>query len=118
MEDLVDHTHGDVSGFIAAKFSNGQTLDDFCVEHIAGYNRNRFEAIALRLFVGKETIITIYALDKIRQEGTTYDHSKIPVKKFKIDTLSADALFSYCDSLNVTLDTGNYAIEDMEVMNK
>jgi hypothetical protein len=118
MEHELEHQHGDISGAIAIKFANGQTLDDFCVEHINDYNRDRFEAIAIHLFIGNETIITIYALDKLRQEGTTYDPAKIPVKKFKITTLSATSLFSYCSSLNFTLSTGNYALTDMEVMNK
>jgi hypothetical protein len=118
MERSLNNRHGDISGTLAVNFANGQTLDDFCSEHILDYNRDRFEAIAIRVFIGKETIITIYALDKPRQEGDNYDPSKIPVKKFKITTLSANDLFSYCDSLNFTLGTGNYTIDDIEVMNK
>ena len=43
---------------------------------------------------------------------------KIAVKKFKLNTLPVNELFSYCSSFNCTLSTGNYALEDMEVMNK
>src|SRR5258706_7737244 len=118
MEHIFGDHHGDISGSIAVKLANGQTLDDFCAEYIPDYNRDRFEAMAIRLFLGNETVITIYALDKLRQEGTSYDSSKLPVKKFKINTLEASSLFSYCDSLNFTLTTGSYEIEDMEVMNK
>jgi len=118
MEHTLVNNHGNISGSIAIKLANGQTLDDFCAEHIENYNRDRFEAIAIRLFVGNETVITIYALDKLKQEVDKYDVSKIPVKKFKITTLKANSLFSYCSSINFTLATGNYSIEDMLVLNK
>ena|ERR1700761_5762625 len=115
---MTKHPHGDLSGSIAVELANKQTLDDFCVEYINDYNRDRFEVVGIRLLLGKETIITVYALDKLRQEGTTYDPNKIPVKKFKLTELEADVLFSYCASLNFTLSTGNYSIDDMEIMNK
>ena len=118
MEKDTHIQHGDISGNIAVKFANGQTLDDFCVQHIADYNRDRFEAIALRIFLGNETVLTVYAVDKKRQEGSTFNPGKIPVKKFKINTLSVTELFSYFESFNCTLSTGNYQIEDMEVINK
>ncbi|MEP7318237.1 MAG: hypothetical protein ABI921_05840 [Panacibacter sp.] len=110
--------HGDISGTLSVTLANGQSLDDFCMQHIAEYNRDRFEAMAIRVFIGKETVITIYALDKHRQEGTTFNHDKIPVKKFKLDMPDLSTLFSYCDSLNFTLSTGSYQIDDMEVINK
>jgi hypothetical protein len=118
MNTITKNTQEDLSGTMSIKLANRQTLDDFCAEYINDYNRNRFEAIAIRLLVGKETIITIYALDKLRQEGSTYNADKIPVKKFKLTDLSAGILFSYCSSLNLTLSTGNYNLEEMEVMNK
>jgi hypothetical protein len=110
--------HGDLSGLITVNAANGQTLDDFCAAHIPEYNRDRLEAMAMRVFVGKETVITVYAADKYRQDGTAYDQEKIPVKKFKITTLTIQDLFSYCESFNFTLSTGSYEIDDMEVMNK
>ena len=110
--------HGDVSGEIAVTLANGQTLDDFCAQHILDYNRDRFEAFALRVFLGKETVITIYAVDKIRQEDSSVAPEKIAVKKFKINTIPVNELYSYVESLNFTLTTGNYQLKDMEVTNK
>jgi hypothetical protein len=110
--------HGDLSGEIAVTLANKQTLDDFCVQYIADYNKDRFEAFAIRVLLGKETVITIYAIDKTRQEGTTFNKEKIPVKKFKLDTLPLHSLFSYCESFNFTLTTGNYRLDDMQVINK
>lgn len=53
-----------LKGSISVTMANGQTLDDLCTQFIQDYNRDRFEAIAIRLFIGDETIVTIYALDK------------------------------------------------------
>ena len=116
--NTIKHSHGDLSGLLAVELANQQTLDDFCTEYINDYNRDRFEAIGIRLLLGKETIITVYALDKHRQEGITYNPDKIPVKKFKLTDLPAGVLFSYCASMNFTLNTGNYSMEEMEVINK
>lgn len=110
--------HGDISGEIAVTLANKQTLDDFCIQYIADYNKERFEAFAIRLFLGKETIITVYAVDKVRQKDSDLISDKIAVKKFKLNSIAVNALFSYCGSLNFTLTTGKYPLEKMEVMNK
>ena len=118
MQQELHLEHGDISGNIAVTLANNQTLDDFCAQHILDYNRDRFEAFALRVFLGKETVITIYAADKVRQEDSDTDKDKVAVKKFKINTIPVNELFSYCASLNFTLTTGNFDLENMEVMNK
>lgn len=118
MQQELNFDHGDISGNISVTLANDQTLDDFCAQHILDYNRDRFEAFALRVFLGKETVITIYAVDKVRQEDTDISKDKIPVKKFKINTIPVNELFSYCTSLNFTLTTGNFELDSMEVMNK
>ena len=118
MEYDFNNTKLDVSGFLSVKFANGQTLDDFCAANVADYNRDRFEALAIRVFVGDETIITVYAVDKTRQEVSTINTGTIPVKKFKITTVPLNDLFTYCEGFNCTLSTGNYNVEDMEVINK
>jgi len=118
MDNEFNFQHGDIAGAIAVTLANGQTLEDVCEKYIANYNRDRFEAIAIRVFIGKESVVTIYALDKHRQEGSTYNSEKLPVKKFKLTTIPVSELFSFCDSFNFTLSTGVHHIEDMEVMNK
>ena len=118
MDQDLKFTQEDVSGTMTVKMANKQTLDDFCVQHIPEYNKDRLEALALRVYVGDETVITIYAVDKHRQEGSSFSEGKIPVKKFKLSNVPLSALFSYCDSFNCTLSTGNYPLEDMEVINK
>lgn len=106
-----------LSGTLSARMIGNMRLDDFCMKHIAGYNPDRMEAIAVRLFVGKETLITVYALDKSRQELSSTDPEKLPVKKFKIEHLRADELFQFFSEFNFTLSTGSYDLEDMQVIN-
>ena len=118
MQNELDIEHGDISGEISVTLANKQTLDDFCAAHILDYNRERFEAFAIRLFLGKETVITVYAIDKIRQKDTDLIKEKIAVKKFKLNTVEVGALFSYCASLNFTLTNNKFSLENMEVMNK
>lgn len=108
----------DISGELAVKLANNQTLNDFCLQYIPNFNLDRFEAFAIRVFVAHETVITVYAVDKTRQEGTTFNPEKIPVKKFKLTTIALSDILSYCASFNCTLTTGNYRLEDMQVINK
>ena len=118
MNQDINFNHEDLTGEFSVKLANDLTLDDFCMQHILDYNRDRFEALAIRLYVGDETVITVFAVDKTRQENTTINNGKIPVKKFKITTLPVSEVFSYCAGFNCTLTTGTYALEDMEVINK
>ncbi|MEO7312996.1 MAG: hypothetical protein ABIX01_21600 [Chitinophagaceae bacterium] len=118
MSEEFNFQHGDIAGAIAVKMANNQNLDDLCQHYVAEYNRDRFEAIAIRVFAGKETIITLYALDKLRQEDQAGNPDRLPVKKFKLTNVPAAALFSFCESFNFTLSTGVHHIEDMEVVNK
>lgn len=108
----------EITGTLKVQMANNLSLDDFCAEHINEYNRDRFEAFAIRIFVADETVITVFALDKLRQEDTALNPEKIPVKKFKITNVPVSAVFSYCNSFNCTLTTGNYDLDDMEVQNK
>lgn len=118
MEKDVSTTQQEIKGELSVKMANEQTLDDFCMQFIPNYNRDRLEALAIRVFVGDETVITVYAVDKNRQEGSNFGEGKLPVKKFKIDSMDLSSLFSYCGAFNCTLSTGNYQLEDMEVINK
>ena len=60
--------HGNLNGAISILLANDQTLADFCQLHITEYNKKRFEPFAIRIFLGKETVITVYAADKLREE--------------------------------------------------
>ena len=118
MEQELHFEHGDLTGEISMTLKKGFVLDDIFIKYIHDYNRDRFEAIAVRIFSGKENIVTLYAIDKVRQEDSTVPPGKIPVKKFKIVDIPLRELIPHLESFNFTLGTNNYPIEAMEVMNK
>lgn len=108
----------ELKGTLTLKLKSDKTLDEFCQKNFENYDNDRFEAVAIRVYYGKETIITLYALDKIRQKTGTYDLNKIPVKKFKKDVVHLSDLIEFVEEFNFTLKAGHYDIEDMEVINK
>ena len=118
MEKELHFEHGDLTGEISVTLDRDQNLDDLCAKYIYDYNRDRFEPLALRIFIGKEVAVTLYAADKIRQEDSTLDPEKIPVKKFKVPGIPLHELFRYIGSFNCTLTTNLYPLESMQVMNK
>lgn len=111
-------TPAELSGKLTLTLKSGKTLDEFCERNFDNYNSDQFEAVAIRVFYGKEMVVTLYALDKVRQEGTNHNINKIPVKKFKKTTLGLTELLGFIDEFNFTLSSGNYPIGDMEVINK
>lgn len=110
--------HEELKGFISVRLHPNKVIDEFCEKYFNNYNRDQFEAIAIRLYHGKETIVTLYALDKIKQEGTNFNPNKLPVKKFKSNVLTLNTVLSYMSEFNFTLTVGNYSLQDIEVMNK
>ena len=108
----------DLAGVLSLRLREGKTLDEFCARNVANFETSRFEAIAIRLYYGKDISITLYALDKARQEGENFNPDKMPVKKFKLNTVSIHEVLSFVREFNFTLTTGNYPLEDMEVVNK
>ena len=118
MNHDVPFDHHGISGGIHVTLSNGQTLDDLCTQYIDDYNPDRFEAVAIRLFAGRETIVTVYALDKTRQENSTILDGKLPVKKFKLEYISVKEFLDFFEDFNFTITSGNYDLEDMEIINK
>lgn len=97
-------------------------LDDagaarLCRKFIPGYDAERFHIVAIRLFCGKEIVLTIYAED--RSAGTTSLHEgKFPVKKIKTELSSAAELFEFVTAFNFTVANPSYNIDGMEVVNR
>lgn len=100
-------------GKISAEFSS-QQLHDLCQRHIPGIDLNRFKIIAIRVFAGKEFIVTVFASDTLKEtEG-----QQLPVKKFKIETLSHAEFFNYVYGYNFTLSENNLSMNDLQVINR
>lgn len=85
---------------------------------LAKYNPDRFDAAAIKIFVSKgEFIVTIFAVDKFKQEQNDYPKDKLPVKKFKL-FLEWEEFISRIKNFDVVLSNGAYDIEDIVVQNK
>jgi hypothetical protein len=107
-----------INGTVTVEFQPGRSLIEFCERNFQNFDPDRFEVVAVRLYFGMEMIITLYALDKARQEGSNYNINRLPVRKFKLNNLSALDVLEFVSEFNLTLSTGNYDISDMEVINK
>jgi hypothetical protein len=109
---------GDLGGAVSIKFKDGEAFNQYCAKHIPEYNPDRFEVMALRFYYGKETIVTLYSVDKNRIEGTNFSKDKMPVKKFKLNMDFLKDILPFVEECNFTLTTGNYPLMDMEVINR
>src|ERR1700741_323404 len=111
-----DKLQDELEGMISVQLEAGKTVDDFCERHFNNYNKEQYEMIALRLYYGKEIIVTLYALDKFKQEETNFYYKKLPVKKFKTSVLTMADVLSYVQEFNFTLTADNYSLDNIEVI--
>ncbi|MDQ3192556.1 MAG: hypothetical protein M3Q58_13260 [Bacteroidota bacterium] len=107
--------YNDLIGVVSVNLNNHEDFNDFASE-LAHYNPKRFKAVALKFFIEKNAIITLYAVDVERKSRNT-ENQKLPVHKFKFE-MSLENFFSKVKRFNFTLTAGNYDIETMEVVNK
>ena len=87
-------------------------------ERLTNYNPDRYEAVALRFFVQKgKPILTLYALDKFKQDQSNYPKDKLPVRKFKL-SIDWDEFLSKIKRFDFTVSNGAFDIKDILVINK
>ena len=103
-------------GAFSILLNEGDSLNDLGAR-LAGYNKERFEAVALRFYSGEETVVTIYAHDKFHRKNMEDGAVKLPVHKFKINC-TLESFFKEIQQLNFTVSSTEYVIDDMEVTNK
>ncbi|MDB5228944.1 MAG: hypothetical protein JWN78_3137 [Bacteroidota bacterium] len=108
----------DLEGAMSIKFKSRDSFNEYCADHIPNYNTERFEILAIRVYHGRETSVTVYAVDKERMGRGNYSEGKIPVKKFRLNNIRLMDLLPFIDECNFTLTTGIYPLADMEVVNK
>jgi hypothetical protein len=107
-----------LTGKSAMDLYRKEDLNSLAMKLVPNYNPDRFDASALRFFVQKgEPVITLFAVDKVKQEGDHYPSDRLPVRKFKI-RMSFDEFISHFKRFDVTLTNDAYDIGDMLVMNK
>lgn len=112
-------THQEINelkGNMSLTFEQNKSFEEFCQNNFANYESSRYEAIAIRVFYGKELVVTLYAIDKDRKERN--DSEKLPVKKFKTSNVFLAAVLAFVKEINFTLTTGAHADDDVEIINK
>jgi hypothetical protein len=102
------------SGIITVKPQNNLSLQNFCLQHIPAYSIERYRPLAVRVYFGRELIVTVFAEDL--SLNSNKDH--VPVKKFKIEHLILTDLLLFLNEFNFTLTTGSEYIGDMRVINR
>jgi hypothetical protein len=105
----------DLMGAVSINLEEGQDFNALGAS-LAGYDPAHFEAVALRVFIENTPVVTVYALDKARASRAE-NTDKLPVRKFKKE-ISFEELFSKLRLVNFTVSTGEYNIDDMEVVNR
>jgi hypothetical protein len=107
-----------LNGNAAMDLHRKEDLNALATKLIDNYNPDRFDAVALRFFVQKnEPIVTLYAVDKYKQEDDNYPKDKLPVKKYKLK-LSFVEFLKYIKRFDLTVSNDAYDIADILVMNK
>lgn len=99
------------------KFVESSPVDDFCTLHIPGYEVNRYEAIALRIYYGSKMDIIIYAIDKEYLGKGEYSNGRLPVKQFCLHNLYLKELLPYIDEMHFCVQTGRYPLDEIELLN-
>jgi hypothetical protein len=107
----------DLTGSASLDFYDKDDFNSFAAG-LAKYNPNRFDPVAVRLFVQKGApIVTLYALDQQKQEQSDYPANKLPVKKFKLK-LSWEEFFKYVKRFDFTVSNEAFDLRDILVLNK
>jgi hypothetical protein len=107
--------YNEAAGVIGIHLDDKTDFNKLSAE-IAGFDTSRFEAIALKVYITNQPVVTIYAIDLERRKRHP-ESAKIPVHKFKKE-MTLDDLFFHLKHVNFTVTSGDIDIEDMEVINK
>ncbi len=102
--------YNDLTGVISANLN--EDFNEFAAT-LAGYNPERFQAVAVKVYIANSPIVTIYAYDRGRESNG----DNLPVHKYKFE-IPFDELFTRFKEINFTLTKGDVDIERMEVINK
>jgi hypothetical protein len=108
----------DLSGQASLNFYDRDNFNTFAAK-LAGYNPDRFDPAALKIYVeGKEVVVTLYAVDKSKQERTdSFPDDKLPVHKFKL-AMNWMEFLGHIKQFDMVVSDGNYDLRDMLVINK
>jgi hypothetical protein len=106
-----------LTGKASLDFVNREDFNTFALR-ITGYNPDRFDPVALKVFASLNNwIITLYALDKNRQQQEGAPVEKLPVKKFKME-MDSPTFLSCIRSFDLVVTNRAFDIDDIEVINR
>jgi hypothetical protein len=83
---------------------------------LAGYDPGRYAAVALRVFIQENPVVTVYARDT-QADAPANNEGKLRVHKFKRE-IGFEELFHSMRQFNFTVTTEGQSIENMEVVNE
>jgi len=107
-----------VAGKAAMDFYRKEDLNSIATKLITNFNPDRFDATALRFYIQKDSpVLTLYAVDKGKQDEDNFPKDKLPMKKFKIN-ISFEDFLKHIRRFDLTLTNDAYDIGDMLVINK
>ena len=119
MKQKLHFENGDLNGEISFKLKDEQSLNELFTRYVPDFNPDRLEPYAFRMLLGKENVLTLFAVDSFKQDNSTIlDNDKIPVKKYKISSIPLQEILAFFEELNFTVTTNNYPVESLLVINK
>jgi hypothetical protein len=117
-EQPFETDHHSLTGSAAVDLYGDGDFNELAMKLIDDYNPDNLDAVALRFFIQEDSpVITLYAVDKLKQEQNNYPKDRLPVKKFKIDISFADFL-KHIKRFDFTVSNDSYDIKDILVTKK
>ena len=116
MENQPMHTetrYDDLAGTISINFRDGESFEHFAAR-VAGVDTTVYQPVAMRAYVDREVILTIYATQRAHAPIPGEYTGKLPVKKYKVGT-SLEELLNSLRQFDFTLMAPGYAVDELEV---
>jgi hypothetical protein len=107
--------YDDLSGAVSINFNERGDFNFFAAD-VAKVDVEKYQPVAMRVYLHHDAILTIYALDKQRYQAHKLQTGKLLIRKFKVD-ISPEELFSRIKQIDFTLVSGDYNIEDFDIIN-
>ena len=107
-----------LTGKASLELLNRESFNEFAASMITEYNPDRFDPVALKVYASfSGFIVTLYAVDKSRQEQSATSGEKLPVKKFKME-MEAHTFLNCIKSFDLVVSDDAFDIGDIEIINR
>lgn len=116
MEKHPIHTesrYDDLVGTLSVNFRNAENFSAFAAR-VVGIDLNQYQPIGLRAYVAHETILTIYAAERVQMPGHHEKTGKLSVKKFKVGIPLAELINNF-RQLDFTLMAKGFTVDELEM---